>query len=938
MKGSNIKSKMGRFTFSACALFLASGMFVACEDELLTGTPSWLGSSIYDELAKRGNFQTTLRLINDPEVSTLNSDGQTEYRRMLGLTGSKTLFVANDEAYARFFENNSWGARSYDDLTQSQKRTLFKSSMVNSAYLIELMSSESNNSEDPNEGSVIRRSTELSLFDSIPQLHAEDMPDNKYWKYYRSKYADGSKAGMLVMCDNTVSPMVHFLSEYMANKQITDDDLSFLTNGACNSTAESYINGQRLTERDITCQNGYVQVVENVMDPLTNMAEVIRNDEDLSIFNSFLDRFCVPVFDEGTTNSYNQYSSGEVDSIFVWRYFNDGLGYADGNNGVNNSFVSYRNENPEDLLPYDPGWNQYVNAAGGMPSYQGDMAVIIAPTNDAFNKYFQSGGGATLLDRYKEIDSIPDNIIIDMMDNFMKYSLVATVPSKFSTVTNTAQMDMGLKKEKFDECIMANNGVVYKANEVFPVPEYQSVSFPASLDDSIRIMRMMIDDGQYGLNYKAYLNSMESEYILILPSDAALRNYVDPVDFGKNRKTVARFYYDDRTTYNGCRVRANLYVGRQDADGSWVADLSQPISWDSYEYGETEYVQNRLKDVLENSIYVRNRALSSVSGQNVWVSKGGCPIILEGSGEGVKIRTAYRKELAGEGNSIPDSYVFGVRVEDGYYDMGPNPGGNGETYIVDKEPVMPATKSVTTVLAGLGAEYQEFRNLLTHSTLVSDLYDYGAPDEDTGIRDAKTVSNDTTINIMENFNYTIYVPPTAEINKLYAAGLLPDWRDIVSLNAQLASASGADREKLQAQITAKTDSIDNFIRYHVQNNAIYLNRPSQTGGTFETSYMPTNRFSTLAVDYTGNGISVTCRDGVGTAIKDAAGENLVRHVTEGNHFAREYHFRAPNNAVVATLDDARVLYNSSTAVIHLLDKPLLYSQDLSDKYSERIGN
>ena len=73
MKGSNIKSKMGRFTFSACALFLASGMFVACEDELLTGTPSWLGSSIYDELAKRGNFQTTLRLINDPEVSTLNS-------------------------------------------------------------------------------------------------------------------------------------------------------------------------------------------------------------------------------------------------------------------------------------------------------------------------------------------------------------------------------------------------------------------------------------------------------------------------------------------------------------------------------------------------------------------------------------------------------------------------------------------------------------------------------------------------------------------------------------------------------------------------------------------------------------------------------------------------------------------------------------------------
>ena len=44
MKGSNIKSKMGRFTYSACALFFAGGLLVSCEDELLTGMPSWLAS------------------------------------------------------------------------------------------------------------------------------------------------------------------------------------------------------------------------------------------------------------------------------------------------------------------------------------------------------------------------------------------------------------------------------------------------------------------------------------------------------------------------------------------------------------------------------------------------------------------------------------------------------------------------------------------------------------------------------------------------------------------------------------------------------------------------------------------------------------------------------------------------------------------------------
>ena len=72
------------------------------------------------------------------------------------------------------------------------------------------------------------------------------------------------------------------------------------------------------------------------------------------------------------------------------------------------------------------------------------MAVIVAPTDAAFERYFQSGGGAALIDRYKYVDSIPNHIIVNMLDNFMKYSLVATVPSKFSSVMNTAQLEMGL--------------------------------------------------------------------------------------------------------------------------------------------------------------------------------------------------------------------------------------------------------------------------------------------------------------------------------------------------------------------------------------------------------------------------------------------------------------------------------------------------------------
>ena len=285
------------------------------------------------------------------------------------MTGSKTLFVANDDAFTRFFQNNVWGAKSYSDLTPSQKKLLFNSSMINSAYLIELMSSTPG--DNPAPGTVMRRSSSLNLYDTIPQLRASDMPDNEYWQYYRSKYSDAATGGMTVFRDNTTAPMVHFLSAYMSNKSITNDDLKFLTNGACDNTSESYINGQRLVERDITCQNGYIQVLENVMNPLTNMAEAIHNDGELSTFSKMLDRFAVPVYNEGLSNTVG------VDSAFVWRYLNNGFDL--GTEGGKNALLTYKNvDYANRLLKFEQSKTKGHSASSGVviPLNDGLLSII----------------------------------------------------------------------------------------------------------------------------------------------------------------------------------------------------------------------------------------------------------------------------------------------------------------------------------------------------------------------------------------------------------------------------------------------------------------------------------------------------------------------------------------------------------------------------------
>ena len=97
--------------------------------------PSWLGESIYKELQQPkeldGTFNTYIRLIDD-----------LDYANVLNKTGSKTIFPANDEAFERFFKdgNNKFGAKSYDDLTRSQKAELLFSSMLDNAILVGTLS------------------------------------------------------------------------------------------------------------------------------------------------------------------------------------------------------------------------------------------------------------------------------------------------------------------------------------------------------------------------------------------------------------------------------------------------------------------------------------------------------------------------------------------------------------------------------------------------------------------------------------------------------------------------------------------------------------------------------------------------------------------------------------------------------------------------------
>ena len=139
---SNMKNILSKVKLTRLILLMSiiviPIMFNSCVDNFLENNkPSWLGESIYDQLEQgykdengvEHTFKTYIRLIDD-----------NEYTEVLKKTGSKTLFVSDDAAFERFYQSNNWGVKSYEAFTISQKRLILNSSMINNAYLIELMS------------------------------------------------------------------------------------------------------------------------------------------------------------------------------------------------------------------------------------------------------------------------------------------------------------------------------------------------------------------------------------------------------------------------------------------------------------------------------------------------------------------------------------------------------------------------------------------------------------------------------------------------------------------------------------------------------------------------------------------------------------------------------------------------------------------------------
>ena len=1056
MKRFKLTNRSGLFGVILTVLATTFGISSCTPDfDLDKRFPEWLGTSIYETLKEgfkndsTGEFYTFnnfVRLIEDLDQVSI-----------LAKTGSKTLFVADDKAFERFFQNcpfydgNGNKVTSYDQLSKAQKTMILNGSMLNNVYQVAMLSSSpGGDNSAPLLGNCMRRVSASTILDTIPVMKPSQMPvNNKYWDRLRNK----SDKGIVILQDGTNKPIIFFVNKFLQYNRIDNDDYDFLfrlgptyskTGKPKHNPGDASVNGAAIAWPNKKCFNGFLHVMSEVVYLLPNMADYIASNPNARIYSSILDRFSVPYYEgsEKANRDQNvrmlinaglvknpaleQAMAANEDSVFIKKYLAKRVRLGSSGSSKESQNTNLDNLDPisneAELLKFDPGWNSFISSTTGNNNdvaLQQDMGLMFVPYDDALMNWWldESQVGARLrarygLEKYKgrndlTVDEVIEDMggvelktILELVNVNMQTSLVSSVPSKFSSVLNDAQDPFFENRTRaeaeatIDDVVMCCNGAVYFTNIVYVPTAYRSVSYPVLVNEKLQIIDWAIKDET--LAFKAYLNSMVAEYSFFVPlidtvNGSTFENklvWIDPASFyldkegGKMKALALSYAPNSQSSY---QVIADLY-DYDPATGAFTPVnkrlVPEPTSSDDV---PTQLVRNRLLDIMDYHIIigdVEESTSKDENGYSYFRTKGRGTIRFRNTGafgdvSTMDVQGGWQIENEGQPDAIQRPVKIIQRVDlSKKTSLTP---GNGRTYIIDR-PLLPSRKSVYDIVSDTVTypEFTSFFNLMK----VAGLFEQ--------ISNTNQIGSKYCISTFNTYHYTVYIPKNSGVDALLASKkiLLPaeldaidadfetkkaylqyiyqaeakkdslvnaafrdsllnlserlfGYRDTVGVEKAMAKKAKGEKDDEYNKrrdsyyfTNKKLDQLKNFVKYHIQDNSVYVGADFNPGiddntglpaekAEYETAFMNANQQFVKMTVKGGNDITIKDKNNhtrTVQKISTASGKPYY------NIMCREYEIKPFSTS--ATLSEASYstgqfkIETSSYAVVHLIDEPL----------------
>ena len=358
---------------------------------------------------------------------------------------------------------------------------------------------------------------------------------------------------------------------------------------------------------------------------------------------------------------------------------------------------------------------------------------------------------------------------------------------------------------------------IQKSGAVTDSLSVNSVYKPVSLSPKTRIVDWAINIGETSIDgsrfafYKLYLSSLAATYSLFVPTDEYFIKYIDPIAYGQDVQGVLKFWYNTKTA----AVNATVY--RYNKSTGVIGDSVALIT-------NSTFLQNRLWKLLDSHIVVGNVE----SGNSYYVSRANDIVKIAGTGAMLNVQ--------GGGDLVNNT----VAHTTDYY-----PQSNGNTYFLDK-PIDTALKSVYNILSNT-PQFEEFFTLLN-----------AVPE--TSVQQIFAIQGvDSRVKFFNAYQYTVYVPTNDAIKTAIANNTIKNWATINAMP------DGAPK-------TAEVDKLIRFLKYHFQDNAVFVDNQT-VNGIYPTATLKTDntatRFGTaqtkfLKVGVTGGatGLTITTESGV----------------------------------------------------------------------------
>ena len=892
---------------------------------------------------------------------------------MLSRTGSKTLFPANDEAYASFFANgnNKFGVSSYDELTHAQKAELLFSTMLDNAILVGTLSNKQSSAGNLVQGQLVKHATNMRLSYALKTFPEAKWPENN--KYFAALKAEGINS-IQALFDNTVAPMVHFTGEYMLNNNMTvsgdDSDFKILT-GHDYVDGDAYIFDHKVIKSDVVCQNGYIHQLDEVLVNPGNMAEILRSNDDTHYLSRMLDYYSFPEAYELSSDE-DASDAGAKKQVYAIRYLSQNSQRVKLSQPQRGVTVA-----DNQLLDFDPGWNNYNPTLKGQDvDDEAEIAAFLAPDDKAVEDYFLKEGAyilknlgdpslpVTADNLTAHLDAVYNSdpsVFASILNNVMKPYLTKTVPSTFATVQNDAfefldvtKDDVRKKSDGSYDVTIANNGVIYKMNKLFGPKLYNSVLGPASVYKDMRTMGEMLNDHQtvagkgstLGADMYYYLLSMKARYGLFVPTDhetqfividaasvkdkdglKGLRFRFDPTADGSFHVLVKRYLYK-----SGPYNQLSSYVETADAQDINI---------------ETGLFNSQIKDLLDYCTIVladstetgKGSPQYGLYGNKFYKTKHGGAIVVNGN----KVAGGLQMSDPSQWSTITE--VFDSNSSDAKIE-------NGTAYRLD----FPLQPTITSVMKTLersefydenadydvaAPEYDHFLNFCLQFNN-EELYTFAGiisssdklTQKNTKMKAYRVIDDNDNWGMLSAYNYTIYAPTYQAMVTAQSTMGLPTWKEVnaivndwESVKDQYGFATKADAA---AYVKKQLDKMAKFARYHTQNSSLFADRYFKNYDPETGKTTPEPAYSTFCTNalgiaqtliVTGGSDQLTVRDASNTSVTIKASSDIA------NMFARDVTTGTKTVNVDGVSATSSTIETSSFVTIHGIDTPLCYNSN-----------